>query len=336
MKILLLRLSSMGDVILASPVLSYLKTAYPESSITFITSAGYSPLFRKDPRISLLIGVEKKQMRLELEDSYDLVIDLQNSSRSKRLLKSSGISRVTGSFDKHHLKRLLLLYCRVDLYPQLSSVPLRYLKAAGLHSGEIPPLELYFDSELPRKFLNWLEECGVLRPVVAFFPFSAWKNKQWPGEYFSKVGRFFSAKGWKVLLMGGKEDMEDADEVRQGIGPQCLSLVGELSLDQCGSVLRRCSLALGNDTGLSHLARSCGVRTGIVYGPTSRHFGFYPYGTPPFQVFEKDMWCRPCHPHGGNRCPLGHWRCMKGLLPEEVIKGMEELSRSGKESLLSE
>ncbi|MFP4162471.1 MAG: glycosyltransferase family 9 protein [Chitinispirillaceae bacterium] len=335
MNILLLRFSSMGDVILVSPVLTYLKTQYPEASITFVTSGVYSSLFRSDPRVSFLIGVEKKQKSVQLSGPYDLVVDLQNNSRSKRFLKSSGITNVTGSLNKFHLKRLLLLYLRLNFYPEYSSVPVRYLNAAGFQADEIPPVKLHFDSEPPSEFRNWVEKRGVMRPVVALFPFSAWKNKQWPGEYFIKVGRYFSAKGWNVLLMGGSEDVQESYEIHREIGSQCLSLVGELSLDECGRVLKNCSLALGNDTGLSHLARSCQVRTGIIYGPTTSHFGFYPYGIPPFRVFEEKLWCRPCHPHGGNRCPLGHWHCMKKLLPEMVIEGMEDLSGFEKETHVS-
>jgi heptosyltransferase-2 len=77
---------------------------------------------------------------------------------------------------------------------------------------------------------------------------------------------------------------------------------------------------------LSHLARACGVKTGIIFGPTTRHFGFYPYGEPPFAIFETDLKCRPCHAHGGNLCLRGGKQCMRRIQPDEVIKGLMELS----------
>ncbi len=322
MKILLIRFSSMGDVILTSPVLTYLKTAHPESSITFITDCAYVSLFSLDPRVNRVIGL-KKGDPCPLREPFDKVIDLQNSKRSSRLLSDWGL-KADGVFRKYHLARTLLLLFRINTYPEGLNVPQRYLLAAGSDGREIPQLKMYLQDFPPQKVLNWLKEEDY-RPVLALFPFSAWKNKQWPGEYFAQTGRYFVSKGWKILVMGGKEDVEDSRKICSEIGGQSLSVAGELSLAQCGSLLTRCSLALGNDSGLSHLARACGVRTGIIYGPTTRHFGFFPFGEPPYRVFERKMLCRPCHPHGGHFCPLGHWNCMKKLIPQEVIAGLEDL-----------
>jgi heptosyltransferase-2 len=84
-------------------------------------------------------------------------------------------------------------------------------------------------------------------------------------------------------------------------------------------------LALGNDTGLVHLARACGVKTGVIFGPTARQFGFYPYGEPPFAVFEQNLACRPCHAHGGNVCLRLNRACTRSIGFKQVIRGLEEL-----------
>ena len=105
-----------------------------------------------------------------------------------------------------------------------------------------------------------------------------------------------------------------------------MCLAGELSLYECGCFLTHCSLALGNDTGLSHLARACGVKTGVLFGPTTRHFGFYPYGDPAFRIFEEPLVCRPCHAHGGNICLRMSRRCMRGISYKRVIRELDELS----------
>ena len=115
---------------------------------------------------------------------------------------------------------------------------------------------------------------------------------------------------------------------KERIGGTCAALAGELSLHDCGSLLTGFSLALGNDTGLSHLARATGVKTGVFFGPTTRHFGFYPYGDPPFKVFEEKLLCRPCHAHGGNRCIRLSRRCLHHIEPAAVIDGLEKLLRA--------
>ena len=127
------------------------------------------------------------------------------------------------------------------------------------------------------------------------------------------------------MIMGSQSEQEQADQLRSLIGSKSISLAGALSLYQCGCVLSKCNLALGNDSGLSHLARACGVKTGIIYGPTTHHFGFFPLGTPAFKIFEKEMFCRPCHPHGGNICLRLKHNCMREIKPEIVIRELLEL-----------
>ena len=106
--------------------------------------------------------------------------------------------------------------------------------------------------------------------------------------------------------------------------PLCF-LRGKLSLCETACLVSQCTVALGNDTGLSHIARACGVKTGIIYGPTTSHFGFFPYGEPAFRVFEAARFCRPCHAHGGNVCLTGSRKCMRKVRPEAVVRGLEEL-----------
>ena len=160
---------------------------------------------------------------------------------------------------------------------------------------------------------------------IALFPFSAWKNKEWPAEFFTFVGRYFAVKGWDVLVAGGPSDIAAADRMKNAVGERCVSTAGKLSLGETACLISQCNLALGNDTGLSHMARACGVKTGIIFGPTTRHFGFFPVGNPPFRVFEAAQFCRPCQAHGGNVCYLGTRMCLRKIRPEAVVAGLEEL-----------
>jgi|WetSurMetagenome_2_1015567.scaffolds.fasta_scaffold08805_7 heptosyltransferase II len=322
----------MGDVIIATSLFSYLKNVVSASNIHFLTDANYAGLFKNDPRLEAVVGAEKKLGPKTLgpvfDIHWDMVIDLQNNQRSRRVRKRLGETAKFGFFKKNHGERLLLLWARLNTYAPDDSVAKRYIKAAGFEkdgSFNVPPLRIYVDDEESKRICESLLNGAALRPLIALMPFSTWKNKEWGRDAFSVVGRHFMDKGWDIAILGGPDDRQQALDLQKSIGPRCLALAGQLSLYQCACLLRRCSLALGNDTGLSHLARACGVKTGLIYGSTSSHFGFFPFGDPPFKIFQANIFCRPCHPHGGNFCFLGDRPCLKRIKPESVIQGLEEL-----------
>lgn len=322
----------MGDVILVAPLFSYLKERYPEAELFFVTNSLYQDFFKDDPRLNTVISYTRQREKLifsELsEQRWDIHIDLQNNRRSKNIRKKyfGGVKQVT--FNKLHIKRFILLYFRVNFYDRQSSVVERYIKAFDRIAGsdiELPSVKLTFKNDKSgRAFIE--DEIGSeKKPILALFPFSSWGNKQWHLSSFAEVGKSFSGRGWNIVILGGPEDREGGKKLEGSIGDNCRSFAGDISLYDAGGILKSCKLALGNDTGLSHLARACGVKTGIIYGSTTWHFGFFPYGDPPYKVFQAPVFCRPCHPHGGNFC----WRfsrpCLTNIQVDCVIEGMEEL-----------
>ena len=322
----------MGDVICATSLFACLHKKFPGSKVYFLTDAKYAELFKEDPRIFKVIGQENSRENdpvFQLNAvQWDKVVDLQNNQRSKRARKSLNFRGTIGVFRKNYLPRMLLLFMRMNCYAPFDTVPRRYVKA-GLGTGEIPEeipaLNVVLENDNCKAIHGSFFSNGVIRPVIALIPFSSWKNKQWPRRYFLYVGRYFLSKGWHVVILGGPDDRSAAEELKKGIGPRCSALAGRISLYECACVLKRCSLALGNDTGLSHLARACGVKTGIVFGSTTFHFGFFPFGSPSYRVFQTEAFCRPCHPHGGNFCFLGARPCLKRIKPDVIIRGLEEL-----------
>ena len=332
MNILVLRLSSMGDVIVTTSLLSFLKAQHPSHLITLVTGIDYAPLFDDDPRLSAVVGIDAGEKLLPgdiLDSKWDFAVDLQNNRRSHALLRSIDADVGRGYFDKLHWQRLALLLFRCNTYDPRLHVARRYIHAAACNPvpDEIPPLQLFFsDNSRQMVRARYLFPSGnVENSLLALFPFSAWKNKEWPAENYIEVGRYFLAKGWTPVIMGGQGDVARAQKLEAGIGGRCISLAGRISIYECGALLTGFSLALGNDTGLAHLARACGVRTGILFGPTTRHFGYFPYGDPAFKIFEAPLSCRPCHAHGGNRCLRLTHDCMRLIGPELVIKELEEL-----------
>jgi heptosyltransferase-2 len=321
----------MGDVILATAVFAHLEKEFPGSKIHFVTDSRYAELFKDDPRLFSVIGMDKKEPAEPSRFAgiqWDKIIDLQNNTRSRALRKSLNSKITAGIFNKRHFERALLLFARLNRYRPFDTVALRYLEAAGLTDttrGEIPAIRITISDAQRPALQKSLFSNGVIRPVIALIPFSAWKNKQWPQKYFILVGRYFLSKGWHVVILGGPQDAAVAREIKTGIGERCTAMAGKISLYQSACLLKGCHLALGNDTGLTHLARACGVKTGIIYGSTTFHFGFFPYGVPSFRIFQTEIACRPCNAHGGNFCFLGSRPCLKRTKPQNVLRGLEEL-----------
>jgi len=329
---LIIRLSSMGDVVLAASCIDYLKKRHPSCEIHFLTNERYTGLYADDPRLCSVCGVDTNGWSTLLPAlaalDWDIIIDLQNNRKSCRMRRRFFPHVPVRKFDKLHLNRYLLLFLRLNRYAPADHVAARYVAAAAAHpvaAGDIVPPRLFFNGDGARLRRDIFGAGAAAQPLLALFPFSAWKNKQWPLSSYAAVARHFMGKGWSVVILGSTDDRAAAMKLSEEAGDGCAACAGELTLHEIGCLLSSCDLALGNDTGLSHLARACGVKTGVIYGSTTRHFGFFPFGEPAFMVFESRRLCRPCHPHGGNLC----WRlsrlCLASVRASEVMRGLELL-----------
>lgn len=328
MNILVVRLSSMGDVILASAVFDLLKDHYPDAAIDFAAGELYAPLFTTDTRLAQVIPYSRTDpssaMQACAAGRYDWVIDLQCNRRSAQLVRSAG-AEIVSRFHKRRWKRLLLLTFRYSSYAPSDTVVARYLRAAGWDgSGDVaylPRVTPPAVTQLPAGIA-----LDSVKPVLALLPFAAWRNKTWPLAYYEEVVRRFVEKGWQAVVLGGPADRTEADRLQRSLGDACVSIAGRVPLDQSAAVLAGARLAIGNDTGLTHLARAVGVKTVAIFGSTTWHFGFYPFGPPPFRVLETSLNCRPCHAHGGNWCYRMRRPCLTTILPEQAIQALEALN----------
>lgn len=333
MNILILRFSSMGDVILSTALFTHIKNLLPNSKISFLTNTLYVTLFKDDNRLNNVLSFDKKDAHKSIthlsSEKWDLIIDLQNSRRSRQLWKKYFPDNEIAFLKKHHIKRFLLLYLRISKHTKYSDVVRRYIQTSSLTSNSEdispPSIKLFCSDNRPYEKLQSTQSFNPDRPSIAFAPFAAWKNKQWPLSSYAKVAIYFAKNNWNIILIGGKEDGDAAKTLSQCINNQCVSLIGTMNLYDIGCVLAHCTLMLGNDTGLSHMARACGVKTGMIFGATSRQLGFFPYGEPAYRIFESNTFCRPCHPHGGNVCWRFRRPCLKNITVDSVVKGLNEL-----------
>jgi lipopolysaccharide heptosyltransferase II len=329
-KILVVRLSSIGDIILTTPLLRSLRSAYPHAHITFLIKKQYEELLAASPYVDELITFDKKEgmaglkgIKHYLQDQrFDLCLDIHKNWRSRYLRFCLHAGKTT-SYHKLILKRTLLIWFKINLYRQIKPVYLRYfdsVKILGIqYDGlgtkiHVPPGK----SEMVR---NMLSEAGYSfdRPLVILCPSATYFNKRWKPEGFIETARYLiREKSVFVVVHGGREDSDLCNQIATSIGTGAANLAGRLSLSESAALLGMSTLVIANDSGLMHLAQSQNRPVVGIYGPTTRELGYYPVEKDSI-VIETNLPCRPCTHNGLNTCPKRHFRCMNDIPAESVI-----------------
>ncbi|GIX46473.1 MAG: glycosyl hydrolase [Candidatus Tectimicrobiota bacterium] len=332
--VLLVRLSSIGDILLTTPVLRLLRQACPQARLDFALKAPYADLLRANPCVDRLLLVPpgeslRAMWRRLRQQRYDLVLDWQRTLRSRVLLWGVRATHRL-AYNKRTVRRALLVHLGWNLLrpplavPELYARPLRRL---GL-TAPLPPLEMHLTPESQAAAAAYLEQAlpaGQRQPLLAVAPGARWATKRWPAERFAAVAQALAdAHGAAVVLLGDADDVPLAQAICQQLRAPVLDGTGRLSLMQTAALLQRCRLLLSNDSGLMHLAAALRVPVVAVFGPTVAEFGFYPFQATA-QVVSLALPCRPCSTKGSRRCPRQHHQCMRGLSSEQVLDAARQL-----------
>jgi ADP-heptose:LPS heptosyltransferase len=315
-KILVIRLSSIGDIILTTPVLRSLKAAWPDARIDYCTKAPFISLLASNPRLSAVYTIEEPP-----SGSYDLVVDLQNNLRSRAIVHAfRAVHKV--HYRKANWKKWLLVQCKINLYGLCRSVVERYLDAVRElgAAGDRQGCELYPSHEekaFARSFFT-----GGQKTLALCFGAQHLTKRYPPKGFATIISLLLGDAPLQVLLLGGKEDAPQAAEIMNSLPalyrPMVINLAGSCSLMQTAALLERSDAVLCNDTGLMHMASAFGKKLFVLFGSSSSAFGFLPYQAL-FELFEVDgLRCRPCSHIGRDSCPKGHFRCMNDLSPSLI------------------
>lgn len=333
-RVLLVRFGAMGDVILATPVIRAAAAASGAGRVDFLTKSAYVPLVRYHPSVGRVLEFGGRDgagfwglVRTVRAGQYDAVIDLQNSWRSRLLSLFSG-AKTAGTVKIGRWKRFQLVRCRSDRYREILAVPLKYLAAASVIGArdDGKGLDLFVDPRETAGVAGRLESAGLAggRRLIALAPGAGRATKRWPAERFGAVAAAFISRGYAAVFIGGEADKPACAEALKSTGGPAADLSGVFSLAGTASLISRSSLLVTNDTGLMHMAAALAVPCVAVFGPMTRHFGFFPFRAPS-AVVEKPLACRPCSYHGTDRCPKGHFRCMLDIEAGEVLYAAEQV-----------
>lgn len=317
-KFLVIRLSSIGDIVLTTPVVRCLKKQVVDAEIHFVTKKKYQSLVLSNPyieKVHTLSGNLTELIDLLQQEQFDYIIDLHQNFRSNRIKSRLGVPSF--SFKKLNVEKFLLVNFKINRMPGKHIVD-RYLETlsvfdvtndgAGLDFF-IPENETFNLSELPETHRNG---------YVAFVIAGTWETKKLP---VGKVAEICNRIPFPVILLGGKLESEEGEKIAALTGDNILNLAGKIGLFKSASLVRDARLVLTNDTGLMHIAAAFKKKILSFWGNTVPGFGMYPYQAhPASEMLEvAGLKCRPCSKLGYHSCPKKHFRCMEEQNVEHAV-----------------
>lgn len=327
-KVLIIRLSSIGDIVLTTPVIRAVHQQWP-AEVHVLTKKGFVQILSPNPYISKVIPLEKSlgdTIRTLRAERYDLVIDLHKNIRT-RLIRIL-LQRPSMAFRKMNGAKWLMTALHIDRLPRIHLVD-RYFQALA-HKGIQPDgqgLDYFIDPKdrvHPKEWVN--------RAYLAVALGAAHATKQIPEE---KLVDILNQVDLPIILLGGGNEQTLGDRLVATLtGREVVNLAGRLTLGQSADVIRQASVVLTPDTGMMHIAAAFQKPIISVWGNTIPAFGMYPYlreGSPEGKIWEVGgLGCRPCSKIGHKSCPKGHFRCMKDQPATAIAKSIRAWGESNR------
>ena len=334
MKILLLKPSSLGDVVQALPVLRRLKQHRPASEVWWWIDSALAPLLEGDPDLAGVVRFERRRwaaprhwpemwrsLRWMQAQRFDWVIDLQGLARSGAFAWLARGKLLVGLDEPREGARGFydIIVPRASYYTHAVDWYLSVLRILGVPANgnlEWLPVRPFVAAQVRRQ---WPAPDGLW---LALLPGARWPNKRWPAEQFASLVRLLDGAGDapRFVILGGEDDREAGKTIARADPRRCLDLTGQTSLPEMVEWLRRCRLAVSNDTGSMHVAAALGTPVIALFGPTEpRRTG--PYGQIG-HVLQTPLPCVPClRPRCHYEIPM---ECLRAISPEQVAAAVRQ------------
>jgi ADP-heptose:LPS heptosyltransferase len=328
MKFLIIRFSSIGDIVLTTPVVRCLKKQVATAEVHYLTKKSFVPILAANPYIDKIHVLEDDlDMVIETlkQERIDYVIDLHHNLRTLKVKK--GLKKPSFSFNKLNIEKWLLTVFKINKMPDVHIVD-RYMETvtgfgvkddgAGLDYF-VPKTETVSESDIPTS-----HHAGYIGLVIG----AAHNTKRYP---LHKLEAFCKQIDHPIIVLGGKEDAANGERL-SAIDPfKIYNACGKFSINESADLVRRAKLVVSNDTGLMHIAAAFKRPVVSLWGNTVPAFGMYPYygrnflshqpQQLPYDIMQVNgLSCRPCSKIGYKKCPRGHFKCMELITPESVVE----------------
>jgi len=332
MKLLLIRFSSIGDIVLTTPVLRCLRRQYPQAEIHFLVKQQFKPVIAANPYIDVIHTLDQdlgetvaalKQIR------FDHIIDLHRNLRTMRVKKALGAPSLT--FEKLNFRKWLYVNFKWKVMPDKSIVD-RYFEG-------MKPLKLKNDGEGLDYFIP--ENLRTRQDDIPMGHWAGFVGCVIGGSYFTKK---LPADRWKefvaqcpypIILLGGPEDRDAGNEIVAADPAKVYNACGKFNLNESADLVKRAKVVVSNDTGLMHIAAAFKKPIVSLWGNTTPEMGMFPYygfnnlnqNVSQLSVIMevKDLGCRPCSKIGYHKCPRKHFRCMNDISVAAIAEQVQRL-----------
>lgn len=332
MKVLIIRFSSIGDIVLTTPVVRCLKEQVPDVQVHYLTKASFRPVVTHNPYIDKCYYLEDDldvllpQLKRE---KYDYVIDLHKNIRTLKVKRALGC--MAFSFPKLNFQKWLLVNFKKDILPDKSIVE-RYFEAADplgvKNDGKGLDYFISKEEEVTNKDIPMSHWAGYVACVIG----GSYATKKYPVEKWKELCKM---SAYPIILLGGPEDRAEGDRISEVDKVRIYNACGKFSLNESACLVKYSKVVISNDTGLMHVAAAFKKPIISLWGNTVPEFGMFPYYgynnlksntyTASYIVENNLINCRPCSKIGYNKCPKGHFKCMNQLESTKINNVLNKL-----------
>ena len=320
-KILVIRFSSIGDIVLTTPVVRCIRKQIPGVELHYLTRAPFAGILRNNPYIDKVWSVEN-DLPSVIEDlkneRFDFVADLHHNIRSLRVRTSLGVPNAT--FNKLNIEKWLMVNFKLNRLPETHIVS-RYMQT-------VASLGVKYDASGLDFFIGVNDEVDLKslpepwsQGYIAFVIGAKHATKRLPPE---KIIAIINEMKLPVVLLGGKEDQQTGDEIVSKTGKFTWNACGKFNLGQSASLVKQAFSVITHDTGLMHIAAAFQQRVISVWGNTIPEFGMTPFLIPgkgqSVIIENNNLTCRPCTKIGFEKCPKKHFKCMVEINIQSIVK----------------
>jgi ADP-heptose:LPS heptosyltransferase len=321
MKVLVVRFSSIGDIVLTTPIVRCLKKQLPNSEIHYLTKNKFRTILNENPYIDQLHTIEKNINEI-LPDlkilKFDIIIDLHHNLRTRILSQKLNVQ--TNRFPKLNIQKWLYVHFKINKLPNVHIVE-RYFEAVKTLSvkNDLLPCDYYISKQ---DLIN-VEKTFDLQPntYIAFAIGAQFSTKRLPNH---KIREICQKIALPIVLLGGSEDNANGNEIQKGLS-HVYNTCGKFTLGQSASIVQQAKTVITHDTGLMHIASAFEKHIVSIWGNTTPSIGMYPYmpRKKNFSIHEvPNLSCRPCSKIGFKECPKKHFNCMEGQDIEMIVKNV--------------